>query len=337
MIARRSYLLASPHARTGRSKLPVTSVGRTRHERRQTQTGVHQTSFIQRNRRMRNRMSVLSVLAFALLLAGNAAHAQGREEARLLTATQVLQEQRSSPDQFVPDRLLERAYGIAIVPDVTKAAFFIGGRRGNGVLVVRDKEGRFSNPIFINLTGGSFGFQWGVQSTDVVLVFTTRRSIDKITGGKLTLGADASVAAGPVGRAASAATDPTISSEVYSYSRSRGLFVGLALDGSAITIDRSANARFYDRGEVNPADVIDGQITTNDDIAKRFLGVVNTSTGTVPASASAAPPPSAGGAPPPAAESSGSAQSPPPATGTAPQGAKTFPMPDPNPGAEPAH
>ncbi|HTV49913.1 MAG TPA: lipid-binding SYLF domain-containing protein [Steroidobacteraceae bacterium] len=278
---------------------------------------------------MRNRVSVLGGLSVALLLAAGVVHAQAREQARLLYATQVLKEQRSSPDQFVPDRLLERAYGIAIVPDVTKAAFFLGGARGNGVLVIRDKQGRFSNPIFVNFTGGSIGFQWGVQSTDVVLVFTTRRSIDKITSGKLTLGADASVAAGPVGRQASAATDPTISSEVYSYSRSRGLFLGVALDGSALTIDNRANSQFYDRGEVNPSDIVDGRVSTNDEIARRFLAMVNTSTGTVPASASAAPPPVS-------SEASAAVPASPPTSPAPPTAAKTFPMADPNPGAEPA-
>jgi len=196
---------------------------------------------------------------------------------------------------------------------------------------VRDKEGRFSNPIFVDLTGGSFGFQWGVQSTDVVLVFTTQHSIDKITGGKITLGADASVAAGPVGRQASAATDPTVSSEVYSYSRNRGLFIGVALDGSVMTIDNSANTHFYDRGTVNASDIVSGTITTNDEVAKRFLAAINASTGTsIPASASAAPigapsGPAAPASPPPAAAAPASSE----------RGAQTFPMADPHPGQEP--
>jgi lipid-binding SYLF domain-containing protein len=290
---------------------------------------------------MINRLT-LGLLSVALALGAVTAHAQGREEARLLTAQQVLEELRASPDQFVPQRLLERAYGIAIVPDVTKAAFFLGGSRGNGVLVVRGKDGRFSDPIFVNLTGGSFGFQWGIQSTDVVLVFTNQRSIDKIASGKITLGADASVAAGPVGRQASAATDPTVSSEVYSYSRSRGLFAGIALNGSVLTIDNSADARFYDRGTVNAADVASGSLRSHDEIARRFLTAINVATGTaLPASASAAPPASA-----PAAdrayptERDSVAADGAPATSSAAAaspaaGAQTFPLADPHPGAEP--
>jgi lipid-binding SYLF domain-containing protein len=276
---------------------------------------------------MRNRTGLSSklaglVAALALVFTSLAVHAQGREEARLLTASQVLNDALGSPDQFVPSRLLERAYGIAVVPDVTKIAFFFGGRRGNGVLVARDPSGHFSDPIFVNLTGGSFGFQWGVTSTDVILVFTTKRSIDRIASGQLTLGADASVAAGPVGRTASAGTDPTLSAEVYSYSRSRGLFAGVALDGSALTIDNNADARFYDKGVVNAYDIIGGTVHTSSDIARRYLDTVARSTG----SAAAAPPAAA------PLSTAPTAPAPPPA---ASGGAQTFPMSDPKPGQEP--
>ena len=121
---------------------------------------------------------------------------------------------------------------------------------------MRDKDGRFTNPIFITMTGGSFGWQWGVQNTDIVLVFTTPKGIEGITGGKVTLGADASVAAGPVGRQASAATDPNFKAEVYSYSRSRGVFAGLALDGTVVSIDDDANESFYNKSGVNASDII---------------------------------------------------------------------------------
>ena len=277
---------------------------------------------------MRNRTGLFAHLtgllaALTLVFASVAVQAQGREEARLLTAGQVLNDALGSPDQFVPTRLLERAYGIAVVPDVTKIAFFFGGRRGNGVLVARDPSGHFSDPIFVNLTGGSFGFQWGVTSTDVILVFTTKRSIDRIASGQLTLGADASVAAGPVGRTASAGTDPTLSAEVYSYSRSRGLFAGVALDGSALTIDNDADARFYDKGVVNAYDIIGGSVHTNSDIARRYLDTVARSTG----SAAVTPPPA-----PTSTVAPGPAPAPAPAAGG---GAQTFPLSDPKPGQEP--
>jgi lipid-binding SYLF domain-containing protein len=271
---------------------------------------------------MRTRTTCLTLLAaVAVLTTATAAQAQAREQARLLTATQILDELRDSRDQAIPDRLLERAYGIAVIPDMTKIAWFFGGRRGHGVLIVRDKSGRFTDPVFITMTGGSFGFQWGLQLTDVVLVFTTPKGIEGINGGKVTLGGDASVAAGPVGRNASAGTDASFKAEVYSYSRSRGAFVGLALDGSVISIDDRADGDYYAKPGVASADILSGAVRSNDDIARRFVAAVSTSTeGQRQASAAPATPPPA----------------PPPAGGTAtPKGAQSFPLADPKPGSEP--
>ena len=272
---------------------------------------------------MRNRVTLKSLLAgIALVTGATQLHAQAaREEGHLLMATQVLEELSGTPDTFIPDRLLDRAYAIAVVPDVTKVAFIAGGRRGKGVMVVRDKNGHFSNPVFIALTGGSFGWQAGVQSTDIVLVFTTRTGVEGITGGKVTLGADASVAAGPVGRQASIATDSNFTAEVYSYSRNRGLFAGIALDGSVLSIDRSANALFYKKPGVTASDIMNGDVTTTDNTAQRFLKVVSSSTGGNSSTASA---PVSGAAAAPAV---------PPAAPAG--GAQTFPMADPKPGTAP--
>ncbi len=272
---------------------------------------------------MRIRHPILGLMAAALLAGSAAVHAQAREEGRLLIASEVLEELRTAPDQGIPDRLLERAYGIAVIPDLTKVAFFAGGRHGRGVLVVRDGKGRFSAPVFISMTGGSFGWQWGVQSTDIVLVFTTRKGVQGIAGGKVTLGADASVAAGPVGRTASAATDANFKAEVYSYSRSRGVFAGLALDGTVISIDDDANEEFYKKPDVAASDIINGAVTTTDSSAQRFMAAVSSSTGTQ-RTASAAPAP-----PPPAAPAPSSPAAP------APAGAQSFPASDPQPGQEP--
>ncbi|HEY4210912.1 MAG TPA: lipid-binding SYLF domain-containing protein [Steroidobacteraceae bacterium] len=281
---------------------------------------------------MPSRASVFAVLAAsALALANTVAHAQAREEGHLLMASQVLEELRSTRDQFIPDRLLERAYGIAVVPDVTKIAFFAGGRHGNGVLVVRDKDGRFSSPMFVSMTGGSFGWQWGVQSTDIVLVFTSRKGVEGITGGKFTLGADASVAAGPIGRQASAATDPTFKAEIYSYSRSRGVFAGVALDGTVLSIDDDANEDFYKKKEVTATQIMSGEVTTQDDTAKRFLAAIMTSTrGQETASASPpAPPAREADASNPASRPSA------PAPSRPSTGAQAFPLEDQHPGSEP--
>ena len=159
------------------------------------------------------------------------------------------------PEHNIPTWLLERAHAVAVIPSVIKVGLGIGGRRGKGVLVVRKENGEWSNPVFVNLTGGSFGFQVGVQSTDVVLVFTSRKSIEGIVGGKVTLGADASVAAGPVGPESSAATDVGLTAQVYSYSRAMGLFAGVALDGSAMTIDNKSNESFYSRPGVLASEI----------------------------------------------------------------------------------
>ena len=280
---------------------------------------------------MRSRSRLFTALIGLLLTVGaTGAWAQAREQGRLLMASQVLEELRSSRDQYIPDRLLERAYAIAVIPDMTKIAFFAGGRRGHGVLVVRDKDGRFSNPTFITMTGGSFGWQWGVQSTDIMLVFTTRKGVEGITGGKFTLGADASVAAGPVGRQASASTDTSFKAEVYSYSRTRGVFAGLALDGTALTIDDDANELFYGKPDILASDIISGKIKSNDDSARRFMTAVNTGTGTV-ATAST----TTAQAPISAPSNGVQSDAPAPMRSAAPTGATSFPMEDPNPGREP--
>jgi len=225
-------------------------------------------------------MSVRNRIAFALLFSAvlaattvvNIAHAGAREEGRLLTATEVLQEVQAMPDQRIPDALLSRAYGIAVIPDVTKVAFIFGGRHGNGVLVVRDSlSAAWSNPAFISLTGGSWGFQAGAQSSDIILVFTTKTGIEGVAGGKLTLGADASVATGPVGRQGSAATDLNFNAEIYSYARTRGLFGGIALDGSVISIDRSANSSLYGKSGVTATEIFSAQSPTAPATAQRFL------------------------------------------------------------------
>src|SRR5690606_27706635 len=192
-----------------------------------------------------------ALLAFSALAIHGGAYAQAREEARLLLASEVLDELRNQRDTEIPVNLLQRAYGVAVIPGVKKVAFVLGGRRGSGVLTVRDSRGRFTNPVFINMTGGSVGWQIGAQETDIVLVFTTRRGVEGISDGKLTLGVGASVAAGPAGRQAEPAGGSN--ADVYAYSSSRGLFAGVALDGSAITIDERGNRDFYGRRDVLPS------------------------------------------------------------------------------------
>ena len=264
------------------------------------------------------RLLTLPLLLVALGSA-NICHAQAREESRLLVATEVLDELRSQRDDVIPERLLQRAYAVAVIPDVTKVALFVGGRYGNGALVVRDSKGHFTDPVFISVTGLSGGFQFGAQSTDIVLVFTTRRGLEGLAGGKLTLGAGASVAAGPVGRQGEAAAG--LDAEVFSYSRNRGLFAGVSLEGTALIIDNQANARFYKRPGVLASEIMSGQVTKDSENVRRFLAAIAASTGeTAAAATSPQSPPSA--APDKAAA---------PAAG----GVRTFPMEDQKPGNEP--
>jgi lipid-binding SYLF domain-containing protein len=185
----------------------------------------------------------------------------GEEEAkRAENAVRVLREVMMAPDKRIPGDLIGNAYAIAVIPDVIKAGFVIGGRHGLGIVSVKTSDGTWSNPSFISMTGGSIGFQAGVSSTDVILVFRTERGVDSIVHGKFTLGADASAAAGPVGRTAQASTDAQLKAEIYSYSRSRGLFAGAALDGSVIAIDNDANRSVYGEG-ITPRRIFAGGVS----------------------------------------------------------------------------
>lgn len=178
---------------------------------------------------------------------------------RAQDATRVLNEIMMAPDKRVPNRLIDEAEAIAVIPDVVKAGLVVGGRHGRGLLSVRSPDRTWSNPSYISISGGSIGFQAGVQSTDVVLIFRTRRGVDSIVNGKFTLGADAAVAAGPVGRNAQAATDDQLKAEIYSYSRSRGLFAGVALDGSVLAIDKKSNVDVYGP-KARPRRIFEGRV-----------------------------------------------------------------------------
>lgn len=195
----------------------------------------------------RTALSLVLPLALAAAIAAPAAHAGPTEDARAGNALRVLTEIQAIPESSIPEKLLDEAKAIVIIPDTIKAGLVVGGRRGRGVLSVRTPDGGWSNPSFVTLTGGSIGLQVGVQSADIVLVFRSERGLDSIVNGKFTLGADAGVAAGPMGRNAAAATDGQMKAEIWSWSRARGLFAGVALDGAVLSIDDAANAAVYGR------------------------------------------------------------------------------------------
>jgi lipid-binding SYLF domain-containing protein len=178
------------------------------------------------------------------------------EEAKVQASTAIIKEVMDIPESAIPPGLLHGAQGIAIFPDLLKGALVFGGRYGVGVLLVRNEDGSWGNPVFFRLIGGSFGWQIGVQSTDVILVLNSIRSLDKICGGKFTLGVDASIAAGPVGRQAEAGTDVLLRAEILSYSRNRGLFLGLSLEGAAIQVDYGATASYYNVQGLLPMDIL---------------------------------------------------------------------------------
>jgi lipid-binding SYLF domain-containing protein len=180
-----------------------------------------------------------------LVVPGGAVRAQGVEENIVEAAGEVLREIMAIPARSIPESLLAEAHGVAIIPGMIKGGFVVGLRHGKGVVLARDASGAWNAPVFITVTGGSIGWQAGLESTDVVVVFRNRRGVDGLLRGKFTLGADASVAAGPLGRDAAVATDARLKAEIFSYSRSRGLFAGVAIDGAAMLINHRANAAYY--------------------------------------------------------------------------------------------
>jgi lipid-binding SYLF domain-containing protein len=184
---------------------------------------------------------------------------QSDETARAENAASVLGEIMEAPDQGIPEALLKKAYGIAVIPHVVKGAFGIGGRYGKGLVAQRNADGGWGTPLFIEIGGGSFGLQLGVEATDVVMVFTNREGVKPLLKGKLKIGADASATAGPVGRKAEAGTDILLKSAIYSYSRSKGLFAGIALDGAVIQLDDDANKSVYGK-KTMAADISKGKV-----------------------------------------------------------------------------
>jgi lipid-binding SYLF domain-containing protein len=172
-------------------------------------------------------------------------HAQIIESQTVQAAASTFNEIVSTAMTQIPASMLADCHGVAIVPNVVKGGFIVGVRHGKGLLFIRDPSGVWHAPVFITLTGGNIGWQAGIQSSDIVLVFRTERSINGILSGKLTLGGDVSAAAGPLGRGTSVATDGRLQAEIYTYSRSRGLFAGLAIDGSVLQTDPLATAAYY--------------------------------------------------------------------------------------------
>jgi lipid-binding SYLF domain-containing protein len=203
------------------------------------------------------RLRVLPVLTL-MIAAGFPVIAQRTEVHRVQEAQDVFQALTTVPEHEVPAALIRQVYGIAIIPNVQRAGFIIGGQHGRGVLVVRGAEASWSRPLFLTLAGGSVGFQIGIQSADIVLFFRTKDSVDRVLRGKYTMGVDASVSAGSLGREAGAVTDQDLRAEIYSYSRTRGIFAGVAIQGASLEVDYDANALYYGKEISKPVDVLAG-------------------------------------------------------------------------------
>jgi lipid-binding SYLF domain-containing protein len=201
--------------------------------------------------------SVLCVVACCGLRPVVAQPMAGEQEIQtVVSARQSLDQFFANPGESLPAAMLQKAEGVAIFPNMIKGGFILGVNYGKGVLHIRNPDRTWSPPVMVTMGGGSVGFQVGVQSADILLVFATPRSLNGVLQGqKVTLGADASVAAGPVGVQANAGTDAKLGAEIYSYARSRGLFMGVSLGGADLSVDNNADSVLYGRFGVTPADV----------------------------------------------------------------------------------
>jgi lipid-binding SYLF domain-containing protein len=189
-------------------------------------------------------ISPVVIMATAFLILSLKAPDTGKETERVKKSADVLNS-FGKMKESIPHQLIADYQGIVIIPNLINAGFGIGGKRGKGVAMVKLPDGKWSDPVFITLTGGTLGLQIGVQSVDMVLVFRHKGVLAKVKNGDFTIGGDISAAAGPVGRSSTASTDYKLEAEVYSYSRSRGLFAGITIHGSNLSIDKSANNTFY--------------------------------------------------------------------------------------------
>lgn len=182
------------------------------------------------------------------------------EAKKIEDAITVLKEINEISEQRIPPALMKQAEGIVIIPGVIKAGFVVAGNHGKGIALVKQEDGTWSLPAFVNISGGSVGFQAGVKATDVILIFKRKQSLYEMQKSDFTLGADASVAAGPVGRTASASTNIKFEAEILSYSRSRGVFAGVSFEGSVLDINEKSNASFYWKPDVTVDEIYHDEV-----------------------------------------------------------------------------
>lgn len=201
--------------------------------------------------------------------------AQQTPEKKIENSIKILQEY-GKLDEAIPQELLKISEGMVIIPKMINAGFVIGGKRGRGIALVKNDDGSWGDPLFVTLTGGSVGFQIGVQSVDLILIFKHKNTLLEMGNGTFTLGGDISATAGPVGRNSSASTDYKMEAEVYSYSKSKGLFAGISLSGSSIAVDKKFNPSFYGK-PLTPDEILRAHTPGNSLIADLWeaLGELN--------------------------------------------------------------
>ena len=200
--------------------------------------------------------SILLLFVFSAVATAN----RGDEVKRLSRATDVFQEIMKTPDKGIPEDLLDKAECVAIVPGLKKGGLGLGGKYGKGLIMCRRPNRNWTAPSFITIEGGSVGFQIGFTQIDVVMLFMNKNGVDKLIGDKFTIGADASAAAGPVGRQTAAQTNIRLDAQILTYSRAKGLFAGVSLDGATLRSDKDDNREFYGK-DIDPrAILLDGSV-----------------------------------------------------------------------------
>ncbi len=215
---------------------------------------------------------VAAALFILAMTTGTWAQNRGAQVDRVQTASTILSQIMSAPDRAIPDGIMSGAKCIAVVPSMLKASFVFGANYGKGVATCRTDHG-WSAPVFFKVTGGSFGFQAGGQASDLVLIIRTDDGMQHLLQSKFKLGADASAAAGPVGRDAQASTDLTLRAQVLTYSRSRGLFLGVSLSGGVIRQDDNDTRAFYGGKDWTFYSLLNGQVPPPQD-SLVFLNMV---------------------------------------------------------------
>jgi len=227
-------------------------------------------------------MLAMAMVVSSLAIAGDDSAAQD-EIKRIDDSVDVIQD-LATMKEGPPTGLLEKAAAVVVIPGLLKAGLGVGGKHGKGVIMAHDADGNWGQPVFLNMTGGSFGFQIGVSSTDLVLILMRERDIREILNGEFTLGGEAGVAAGPLGRQGSAGTDVHFNAPMYSYSRSKGAFAGVSLEGSKLYVDTDANARYFKVEKPNANEIIKQQPSGDTPDAKLAAAMKHLVTGVQPAS-----------------------------------------------------